>query len=135
MTEPIKILNPIRWKVFQCLILEGENDGGNSVRDARDLTITSKQFKEFLTIHKSVPFLVPEDNETMKDSYLILDEKMRFLDCTTGGKKPSESILDVGVEIAIQKSGFDQSMFHKRGGVYSWAKSEFFSNQNQNLDW
>ena len=25
MTEAIKRLQPIRWKVFQCLLIEGEN--------------------------------------------------------------------------------------------------------------
>lgn len=27
MTEAIKRLQPIRWKVFQCLLIEGENAG------------------------------------------------------------------------------------------------------------
>ena len=43
----------------------------------------------------------------MKDSYLLLDEKMRFLNCRNGKKEPSKSILDVGVEAALNESGFD----------------------------
>ena len=42
--------------------------------------------------------LVPESNEKMKDSYLILDEHARFLNCTVGGKQPGRSLLHVTVE-------------------------------------
>ena len=54
---------------------------------------------------------------------------MRFLDCREGGKTPSKSILDVGVEHAIDASGFDEKMFKKRGGVYTWSKL------SMRLDW
>ena len=47
---------------------------------------------------------------------------MRFLDCRGGAKVPSKSILDVGVESAINASGFDEKMFLKRGGKYTWSK-------------
>jgi radical S-adenosyl methionine domain-containing protein 2 len=66
--------------------------------------------------------MVDEDNAKMQNSYLILDERMRFLDCTEGGKKPSGSLLDVGVAAAMNKSGFDEEMFFKRGGEYKWSK-------------
>lgn len=54
---------------------------------------------------------------------------MRFLDCTRGAKDPSKSILDVGVEQALMFSGFDESMFFKRGGRYVWSKGDM------KLDW
>jgi radical S-adenosyl methionine domain-containing protein 2 len=41
--------------------------------------------------------MIPENNKDMKDSYLNLDEYMRFLNCQKGGKEPTLSILDVGV--------------------------------------
>jgi len=67
--------------VFQVLLLDGENTGlgTGSIRDARHLTITSQQFQSFLDKHKSQSCLVPEDNNSMKDSYLNLDEEMRFV--------------------------------------------------------
>ena len=49
---------------------------------------------------------------------------MRFLDCTKGRKDPSKSILDVGVADAMKFSGFDESMFKKRGGRYKWSKAD-----------
>jgi radical S-adenosyl methionine domain-containing protein 2 len=47
---------------------------------------------------------------------------LRFLDCSGGGKVPSESILNVGVERALQQSGFNMEMFEQRGGVYNWTR-------------
>lgn len=49
---------------------------------------------------------------------------MRFLDCRGGAKVPSPSLLDVGVHNALDKSGFDEIMFRKRGGVYNWSKKD-----------
>ena len=53
----------------------------------------------------------------------------RFLDNSGGEKKPSPSILDVGVEQALKFSGFDEKMFLQRGGRYKWSKKD------QELDW
>ncbi|XP_053365134.1 radical S-adenosyl methionine domain-containing protein 2 [Clarias gariepinus] len=124
MTEHITGLNPVRWKVFQCLLIKGENTGENSLREAEKFVITDQEFEEFLDRHKNIPCLVPESNQKMKDSYLILDEYMRFLDCRAGRKDPSKSILDVGVDEAIKFSGFDEKMFLKRGGKYVWSKAD-----------
>ncbi|CAK6956919.1 radical S-adenosyl methionine domain-containing protein 2 [Scomber scombrus] len=98
MVEHIVTLNPVRWKVFQCLLIDGENAGEEALREAERFIISDKQFQEFLDRHSSVPCLVPESNE-----------KMRFLDCRDGRKDPSKSILDVGVKEAISFSGFDET--------------------------
>nr|AFO10970.1 radical S-adenosyl methionine domain-containing protein 2 [Colobus guereza kikuyuensis] len=129
MTEQIKALNPVRWKVFQCLLIEGENCGEDALREAERFVIGDEEFERFLERHKEVSCLVPESNQKMKDSYLILDEYMRFLNCRKGRKDPSKSILDVGVEEAIKFSGFDEKMFLKRGGKYTWSKADL------KLDW
>ena len=65
----------------------------------------------------------------MRNSYLLLDEYMRFLDCSRGGKDPSPSILDVGVKAAMDGSGFDEKLSFKRGGKYKWSKMD------KVLDW
>ena len=52
---------------------------------------------------------------------------MRFLD--GGTKEPSRSLLDVGVQNAIDRSHFDEQMFLKRGGKYTWSKADM------NLEW
>ncbi|XP_076021660.1 S-adenosylmethionine-dependent nucleotide dehydratase RSAD2 [Genypterus blacodes] len=124
MSDNIAELHPVRWKVFQCLVIGGENAGENALRDAERFVISDQQFQEFLDRHSNVDCLVPESNEKMRNSYLILDEYMRFLDCREGRKDPSKSILDVGVEGAIRFSGFDERMFLKRGGKYLWSKAD-----------
>ena len=77
----------------------------------------------------------------MKDSYLNLDEEMRyvenlwlvshqdlswtwvrFLNCEDGWKRPGRSILDVGVLEALKDSGFDHKAFIDRGGIYDWGR-------------
>ncbi|ETE69432.1 Radical S-adenosyl methionine domain-containing protein 2, partial [Ophiophagus hannah] len=124
MNEKIKALNPVRWKIFQCLLIEGENTGEESLREAERFIISDEDFERFVHRHKDLPCLVPESNQKMRDSYLILDEYMRFLNCVNGRKEPSRSILDVGVKSAIQCSGFDENMFFKRGGKYVWSKAD-----------
>lgn len=52
---------------------------------------------------------------------------MRFLN--GGTKKPSRSILDVGVRDAIDTANFDEEMFLARGGKYTWSKADM------KLDW
>ncbi|XP_068135189.1 S-adenosylmethionine-dependent nucleotide dehydratase RSAD2 [Hyperolius riggenbachi] len=129
MSKEIEMINPIRWKVFQCLIIDGENCGEDALRHAETFVISNEEFRGFLDRHKHNKCLVPESNQQMRDSYLILDEYMRFLDCRNGRKDPSRSILDVGVENAIKFSGFDEKMFFKRGGKYVWSKADL------RLDW
>ncbi|VVC30286.1 Elongator protein 3/MiaB/NifB,Aldolase-type TIM barrel,Radical SAM,Antiviral radical SAM protein viperin [Cinara cedri] len=131
-SEHINNLRPVRWKVFQCLLLEGENAGEDALRDASRFYVTGEEFEEFLRRHSGVKALVPESNDTMRDSYLILDEYMRFLNCRNGKKEPSASLLDVGVRQALRDSGFDERAFQERGGVYVWNKNQMPSNQ---LDW
>ncbi|KIK97541.1 hypothetical protein PAXRUDRAFT_214771 [Paxillus rubicundulus Ve08.2h10] len=124
MNDQIEELAPFRWKVFQVLLLDAENTGAatGSLRDARHLTITREQFQAFLDRHASQTCLVPEDNESMKDSYLNLDEEMRFLNCQDGRKQPGRSLLKVGVQASLLDSGFDEKAFLNRGGIFDWKR-------------
>jgi len=128
--EQVRMLRPKRWKVFQVLPIEGENVGSNPTsRDVHKLEITQEAFDSYIERHRLDTFveqvIVPEDNAHMRDSYLILDQRMRFLDCTGGGKVPSASILDVGgVTAALSQAGHDLAMFHDRGGMYAWRKED-----------
>lgn len=124
MSGHVTDLNPVRWKVFQCLLIGGENCGPDAIRNAEKFVISNEEFQSFIGRHSNVKCLVPESNDMMQNSYLILDEYMRFLDCTKGNKDPSRSILDVGVCNALKFSGFDEKMFLKRGGKYKWSKMD-----------
>ena len=62
--------------MFQCLLIEGENVGLDAKRNAETFVISKEQFESFISRHRAanVHQLVPESNEMMRDSYLILDE-------------------------------------------------------------
>ena len=122
-------LNPVRWKVFQCLPIEAENMGEGALRQVEPFLVTDEEWEHFLNTHSDIGCLVRESNDQMRNSYIILDEYMRFLDNSQGRKEPSRSLLDVGVQAALNKSGFDEKMFLKRGGIYQWSKKD------QLLDW
>ena len=125
MSEQVERLDPYRWKVFQVLILEGENSGrGGDLRDATGLRVSRGQFEAFCDRHSGSEALIPESNDVMRNSYLLLDEELRFLDCSGGGKVPSESILKVGVAGALAQAGFDHAMFEQRGGIYNWEREK-----------
>jgi len=129
LTALVRELKPIRWKVFQCLLLTGENVGAEAKRNAKSFVVSDGDFQRFLERHADLS-PIAESNADMRDSYLILDERMRFLDCTQGGKTPSQSILDVGVASAISRSGHDEAAFIRRKGIYAWSKEP-----RDNLDW
>eukprot|EP00743_Colponemidia_sp_Colp-15_P013384 GILK01015538.1.p2 GENE.GILK01015538.1~~GILK01015538.1.p2 ORF type:complete len:140 (-),score=27.21 GILK01015538.1:211-630(-) len=139
MSIHINELNPCRWKVFQVLKIEGENSGDGARRNVDDFLISSEAFDAFLARHKHIKSLVPESNDTMKNSYLILDERMRFLNCQEGRKDPSPSILEVGVKEALRHAGFDREKFVERKGVYDWNRNlpsnECGANMDPNLGW
>lgn len=122
MNEEVARIAPFRWKVFQVLLLEGENIGPDAIRDATDLVITDDEFKAFLERHKSQDCLVPEDNNAMENSYLLLDEEMRFLNCTGGKKIPGRSILTAGVQAALDDAGWETETFVARGGIFDWER-------------
>ncbi|KAL2215728.1 hypothetical protein M432DRAFT_552710, partial [Thermoascus aurantiacus ATCC 26904] len=121
MNEQIQDLQPFRWKCFQVLVIEGENDSNKTIRDARRFQISDEEFQQFCDRHKHNACFVPEPNNVMRSSYLILDEYMRFLNKGTG--EPTESILDVGVPRALANVHWDQDSFKERGGIYDWTKN------------
>jgi len=123
MASKIKELSPCRWKVFQCLLIGGENASDSDLRDARSLCITKEDFDCFVDKHQDVTQIVPEDNETMRNSYLILDEYLRFLNNTGGAKIPTISVLE-NVDAALANSGFDCESFKIRSGEWFAPESK-----------
>lgn len=79
MNQPIREIAPFRWKVFQVLMVEGENHSEHTLRDVRSFLITDDEFRVFCDAHRHHECFVPEANDVMRSSYLLLDEYMRFL--------------------------------------------------------
>ena len=79
MNQQIQDIAPFRWKVFQVLTIEGENHSEATLRDVRSSLISEEDFKMFCDAHKQNNCFVPESNDVMRNSCLLLDEYMRFL--------------------------------------------------------
>ena len=124
MAAQIEKLAPFRWKVFQCLIVAGENDDETRKRDARNFLVTEMQWQTFCDRHKHLDCYVPEDNKSMAGSYLLLDEYMCFLDKGEGMLTKSQSLLEVGVKKAMKQVVWDKKSFVDRGGIYDWTRSD-----------
>ncbi|KAK2756415.1 hypothetical protein FQN54_005307 [Arachnomyces sp. PD_36] len=137
MNDGVRELAPFRWKCFQVLIIEGENDSDKTLRDASRFAISDEEYQRFCDTHSQNKAFVAESNKVMKSSYLILDEYMRFLNKGTGD--PTESILKVGVRKAMENVKWDTESFHERGGIYDWTKGESGTGcgtaERSGLDW
>ncbi|KAK3987071.1 hypothetical protein QBC44DRAFT_344225 [Cladorrhinum sp. PSN332] len=103
MNAHLGALKPFRWKCFQVLIVAGENDTTETLRNGHKFTISDEEF-----------------GHLMAKSYLILDEYLRFLDRT--GKQPSRPLFEVGVKKALESVFWDEDAFLERGGLYDWVK-------------
>ena len=124
MRENIIKLNPFRWKCFQVLMVKGENEDEKRLRDVRKFQISNEDFEFFCNRHKDLKCFISESNNNMKSSYLILDEYMRFLDKGDGEEKASDSILNVGVEKALEDIRWDEKAFKERKGDYLFNLNE-----------
>ncbi|RAK97309.1 radical SAM domain-containing protein [Aspergillus ibericus CBS 121593] len=134
MNPYIEDLQPFRWKCFQVLIVNGENESDKRLRDARKFLINDEEFEFFCNAHRHQISFVPESNALMAKSYLILDEYMRFLD--RDGRQPSPSILEVGVDKALECVYWDEASFKARGGEYEWTRDQgSCSEKHKDLEW
>lgn len=118
-TRFIQLAQPERWKLFQVLRVEGQND-----ENIDDFTITSEQFEAYVERNRIVEndgiTVVPENNEAMTESYVMIDPAGRFFDNTQGFYNYSDPILKVGVVAALKQVSIDPERFHQRGGEYDW---------------
>lgn len=74
MAERVEELRPFRWKCFQVLKVEGENDSNETLRNVRKFEIEDEEFGTFSKRHAYLGCFVPESNAIMAESYLVLDE-------------------------------------------------------------
>jgi len=122
MVDFILTLRPERWKVFQVLMIQEENDF-----KARHLQITANQFDFFIEQNRKIEQygipLVAETNSDMIGSYIMLLPDGRFFSnhryrYIFGTK----SIFEYGVQEALAEVGWDKKKFYRRGGIYNWNR-------------
>lgn len=115
----VRLFRPDRWKVFQVLPVEGQNDGA-----VDDLLISTERFAAYVQRHRTLDAEglgpIVEDNDAMTGSYLMVDPIGRFYCNTTGRHVYSDPILDVGVTAVARQVGFDIGKLVERGGLYRW---------------
>lgn len=113
MTQLINRIKPDRWKVFQMLPIEGEND------EAADLLVTEDEFRSFIDINRNGN-PIAENNEAMTDSYIMIDPEGRFFNNTDGQLSHGSRILEVGLIEAFNNSNFNFDKLIERKGIYKW---------------
>jgi radical S-adenosyl methionine domain-containing protein 2 len=118
-TDFITNSNPKRWKVLQVLPVVEQNDF-----KVDEFIISSEQFDHFVNHHRAIPEMIPESNDAIKGSYVMVDPAGRFFDNANGKHHYSEPILRVGVKEAISAMNYDIDKFTKRGGVYDWQLAQ-----------
>ena len=126
MRDFIEKLSPRRWKLFQVLPVEGENDAAID-----NMTISDEEFQKFVNRHEPLREfgveIVPENNSDMTNSYLMIGPDGRFFwHVTRGGKrtlKYGDPILEVGFERALKQVQFSNETFRSRGGEYDWLRN------------
>ncbi|RXJ51544.1 radical SAM protein [Gelidibacter gilvus] len=111
----IQYANPKRWKVLQVLPMIGQND--NTIDDFK---ISEQEFNFFLDNHKEIKTMIPESNDAIKGSYVMVDPAGRFFDNAAGTHNYSKPILEVGVKAALKTMNYDLDKFLIRGGFYDW---------------
>lgn len=114
MQDFIDMVNPLRWKVFDALKVEGQNE-----TQFNEIQTTDWGFQEFTQRH-SHPSMVVEDNEVMTGSYLLIDPKGRLFENSQGKHTYSSPLQDSDIDKCLSEINLNREMFIKRGGIYEW---------------
>ena len=123
MADLINAMAPFRWKVFQALSVEGENA---ATKDT--FSVTHEEFDAYVERHRALlqnpAIVVPESNELMTGSYIMIGPDGRFFDNTKGCYTKSDKIVEVGFDNALKQVNFDDEKFIRRGGEYEVPSAE-----------
>jgi len=117
-TNFISLAMPERWKVFQVLPIEGQN-----VSLFENYRISDEEMSYFLLRHsklKAFCKIIPEWNNDMKGSYVMVNPSGRFYCNSNGRHVYSDPILEIGVHIAFNQMSYDYNKYISRNGVYNW---------------
>ena len=118
-TDFIVEARPERWKLLQVLPVKGQND---VVVDP--YVVSPDEFVGYVELSRRVEAygikVVPESNDLMTGSYVMVDPAGRFFDNSSGAHTYSRSIIEVGVEEASRDVSVDSRKFISRDGLYDW---------------
>lgn len=101
-----------RWKIFDTLRVEGQNDEQfNSIKSTR--------FDKFIENNKHEAMVI-EDNDLMSGSYLLIDPRGRFYENWGSNVTKSDSLITHSVEHCLNQINLNRDRFIERGGIYNW---------------
>jgi len=126
MSEVVRRIRPHRWKIFQALPIEGENDD-----EMAQLEVSNRAFEAYVEVHKEALAdsedirIVAENNEAMLGTYAMIDPMGRVYTNAEGRYRySSESSLTMGFLQAWNEvsEGFSQKAFEARDGDWDWSR-------------
>ena len=113
---------PERWKLLQVLPVRGQNDGL-----VDNLVITGEEFAQYVARNRHVEsvgiVVVPESNDLMTGSYVMVDPAGRFFDNVAGTHIYSRPITQIGVDAALREVSVNPDKFLLREGLYEWRRA------------
>lgn len=118
MSEFIIWAEPDRWKIFQALRVEGQNE-----KEFENIRVTETEFTKFIESHSFIPNTVVEDNATMTGSYLLIDPQGRLFENSSGKHTYSKPLQNNTVKSCLSELNLNREMFLQRGGIYNWNKN------------
>jgi len=129
-TELFSIIKPDKWKIFQVLIIKGEND------DAAALQVSPEEFDAFL--HNNLHLVensrvFPENSESMIGSYVMIDPSGCFVDNSTGRYVQSDCILESGMESALDQMNLNFKKYQSRQNAYDQTFTLISSQGGENI--
>lgn len=114
LQEFINFANPSRWKIFDTLRVEGQNDN-----QFEEIKTSDGGFERFVSNH-SHSSMVVENNEAMTGSYLLIDPQGRLFENSEGKHTYSSPLQSNNIEKCLSEINLNEEMFIKRGGIYEW---------------
>ncbi len=118
ISELIEFAKPERWKILQVLPIEGQNN-----EKVEPFLISGSQFECFVEKHthlEKMLEIVPESNEQIKDSYVMIGPAGRLFGNSENKHEYSQPILKCGVELAYRSMNYSNDKFEERKGFYEW---------------
>ncbi len=114
LTNFILGANPVRWKVFQGMVVVDQNDS-----NSHQWAMGQPAFKRFVDRHRNAGVHpVVESESVMRGSYAMISPDGRFFDSTQGFHSYSDPILKVGVDHAWDQVCFNENLFNERTASY-----------------
>ena len=126
MSQIVRRIRPHRWKIFQALRIDGENE-----EDIGELEVADRAFETYVERHQQAladlleTQVVAENNEAMLGTYAMIDPR-GFVYTNAEGtyRYSSQTMLEMGFSEAWNEvaSGFSEAAFQARNGEWDWNR-------------